>query len=445
MSARILLPVVTLSWVFGCSLAAAQSTTLKLTTSQQKSCVAVTDGQGVRMEEGGSALVATGVQLSGEGCGTQQGSFGATVSVPSTATAGQDFTVTWSANEAATRCVYAGSPGATGWTVGSTACQGSACAGSHNVTVRVPTAGSHVFAMACTNDQGYAQGSTTLSPPLTVPQPPNFALTATPSGDGYGIGKPFTVAWSVTGAASCTGTATLGGSAETLPGWTDTTGAASPRTVTPAKAGNWVLKLACTNSVGTTNSQDLAITIPGGEGTACPAGRQEAVKVCYNANLSTCVDLSGNMTFDQVWGRINPGDPLQPFPALARLLTFKDFDKTKYLAIEIPAAQMPSLLQQGKFTHGETNSGPLLTMKLSTACGDFEPTTDFCSYEGVGGGARLGTYALPGSPAWGCRIESNQRYFINIKATNPTAAPPRPTDCSGNVCKVAIQHTPPSS
>lgn len=441
MLSRLMVTFAGLSLALASSHSTAQSTTLKLTTVQQTNCVAVTDSQGVHLEPGGSALAATGVQLSGDGCGSQVSDFDANVSVPATAVAGQNFTVTWSAAAAATRCVYAGTQGATGWPVGATACQGSACAGSHSATVNAPTAGSRVFSIACTNDSGYAEKSMAISAPALPPQPVSFALTPTPPAGGYAVATPFTVAWSVTGATSCTGSASLNGSSASLPGWSDTTTTSSPRTVTPPQAGNWTLKLVCSNAVGNATSLESAITVSA-SGTSCPAGRQTAVKVCYNANLSTCFDVSGDMKFDEVWGRVNPGSPLQAFPAQARLLTFKDFDKTKYLSVEIPAAQLPGLVQQGKFWHGETNAGPNLSMSISTACGDFAPPDPYCSYTNIGAGGRIATYSLGASPVWGCKIENNQRYFLNFKVTTPSAPH---VDCSGNSCKIAVQNTPPIS
>jgi len=123
-------------------------------------------------------------------------------------------------------------------------------------------------------------------------------------------------------------------------------------------------------------------------------------------------------------------------------LIFKDFDKQKYLAIEIPPAELPSRLQRGNFVHGSSHPGPNLTMKISTECGDFEPSEDFCYKENMTADQRL-NYTLPGTNSWGCAIESNKRYFINIKATNPDSPPPQPRDCNGNICTVPVQNTPP--
>src|SRR4051812_44172925 len=52
---------------------ASAQVTIHLTTTQQTACDITTDAQGLRLGAGGTDLVATGVTLSGTGCGTGGG------------------------------------------------------------------------------------------------------------------------------------------------------------------------------------------------------------------------------------------------------------------------------------------------------------------------------------------------------------------------------------
>jgi len=72
-----------------------------------------------------------------------------------------------------------------------------------------------------------------------APAPNNFPLVVAPTTPI--TGAPFTVSWAVTGATSCTGSASVNGSSTTLSGWTDVTSATSPRTVNATTAGTYTL------------------------------------------------------------------------------------------------------------------------------------------------------------------------------------------------------------
>ena len=100
----------------------------------------------------------------------------------------------------------------------------------------------------------------TYTPP---PTPDNFTLTAPAS---VQLGAAFQVAWSVANASSCTGTATLDGSAISLPGWTTTTSSYSPRYVTASTMGtgattSYVLSLTCSNASGSVTSKSATVVV----------------------------------------------------------------------------------------------------------------------------------------------------------------------------------------
>ncbi|MGN6520642.1 MAG: hypothetical protein ACTHK2_14580 [Dokdonella sp.] len=433
--------------LFAASFAAAPfagaQVTINLTTTQQTNCTAVTDAQGLSLVPGSTNLAATGVTLTGAGCGAAPSDFAAAISgVPSTIVAGTPFNVTWSAAAAATQCVFGGSTGLTNWPTGTVACTGAACAGSHPVNgVTVPAAGNYSMSVTCTNSTGYAQGGGTATAPQQPPQPANFALT--PSANPATINIPFSVSWNVTGATSCTGTASLDGSSVNLPGWTDVTTTASPRTVTASVAGGYTLGMTCSNAQGSVSSAPLALTVTGDTG-GCPAGRQTTADVCYSYGLGSSCAAGADVTqFTSIWGRNAAGGPMIAFPGYQEFAVFKNLDKTKYIAakIDVPLTGLDPVMS-GIITHGETYPGPALTVAISPTCGDFSPTTSICLTTGTTGGQIAGKWKLPtATQTNGCVITPGQSYYINIKATNPAQTS---SDCSGNICKVTVQsnHTP---
>lgn len=419
--------------------------TLNLTTAQQTNCTAVTDAQGLNTVAGGTALAATGVTLTGAGCGAAPSDFNAQLTgVPSAPVAGTPFNVSWSAQTPATTCVFGGSTGLTNWPTGTVACSGGGCAGSHPVNgVVVPNAGNYTMSVICTNSSGFAQAGGTASTPAQAPQPPNFALT--PSANPAPLNSPFTISWSVTGAASCTGSASLGGSSVNLPGWTDVTTTTSPRTITASVAGSYTLGLSCSNAQGSTASAPLVLAVADTSGGClAPTSRQTTADICYSYGLGTsCIPGADVTQFNSIWGRNAPGSNAIPFPGYQEFVVLKTLDKTKYIAakIDVPLTGL-DLSSNGIITHGETYPGPNLTVAISSTCGDFNPSSSICAATGVSGGQIAGKWKLPtATQTNGCVLTPGQSYYLNIKATNPAQTS---SDCSGNICKVTVQsnHTP---
>jgi hypothetical protein len=438
---RAILPIAGLSLLVAASVADAQ-VTIDMTTQLQTNCTVVTDASGLRLAPNGNNLQATGVTLTGEGCGggtAGAGSdFAAAVNAPANATAGTPFDVSWSAAADATRCTYGGTAGASGWPVGTTACQDGACTGSHTASVVVPAAGNYSFSMTCTNASGYAQAGTTATGGSGgAPQPPNFALTAPLTAT---TGSSFNVSWSVTDATTCTGSASLNGSSASLPGWTTATTATSPRSVTPTVAGVYTLTLACSNSGGSVTSQPAVVTVTqGGGGDSCPAGRQTVADVCYHYNLGgNCSNGTDVTKFENIWGRMAPADTPVTFPGKNKYAIFKNLQKTQYIAAKfsVPQTGLPTDLW-GKIRHDETMPGSNLSASISQWCGDFTPADTRCAITNVGTGQGMLSWKLPGYPAPAlCPLAPGQTYYVNIKITDPTA-PGNPDDCSGSTCRVS--------
>jgi hypothetical protein len=417
------------------SLALAQ-VTLNLATApppQQTDCVAVTDANGLILGADGSTMQATGVTFNGTGCGGGS-NFNAQLSIQgSNPVAGTPVNVVWSAGQAATQCVYGGAAPAggtlAGWPFGASACQGAACSTSHTTPVTPSSAGAYNISIACTNASGIAQGSLTASAPAQPPQPDNFALTAPASAS---IGAAFQVSWAVTGATSCSGSASLGGSSVSLPGWTDVTTATSPRSVTAAQVGSYTLNLACSNAAGTIHSQAATVVVSGGQET-CPGPggiqRQTSGVVVYTAGGGqTNRDYT---SFAALWGHNTAADteiawpgrqPSSPIPTIAR----NQFIAAKFT---VPADASPLLsgfIQRATYSYGIS-----MTAAYSTTCGDFNPTNTACK------SVTTGT-PLP-FPSWNtiatgsvCHLLPGQTYYLNIMPTDPTENSPTCSSGSPN-------------
>jgi hypothetical protein len=150
--------------LFGAFGAADAQVTIHLTTTQQATCVVTTDANGLSLAPGGTDLTATGVTLSGTGCG------GGGSSPPTP----DNFPLTVSANP------LTGTPFAVSWSVtGATTCTGSANLNGGAVTlsgwtdvtsaasprsVVTTTVGTYTLSLTCSN----TGGSVTSLPAIVV-------------------------------------------------------------------------------------------------------------------------------------------------------------------------------------------------------------------------------------------------------------------------------------
>lgn len=417
---------------------------VQMTTTQQTSCVATTDANGLRLVPGSTDLQATGVTLTGTGCGGSGGQtddYQVAASAPANATVGSSFNVTWSASSAATSCTYGGSTsGVSGWNVGTSACTGAACAGSHNVPVTITTSGAYTFAVTCTNSTGTADATVTAG--VGAPTPANFPLTAPTS---VGVNEQFQVSWAVQNATKCLGTATKDGSPVTLNGWNNSgvESPTSPRNVTaPAQTGAYVLSLRCENNVGFVTSQNATVNVTQNT-TSCPAGQQTNGDLAYNVSLTgpSNVDLT---QFKNIWGRTSAADTPVDFPGVSYYTIFKNLDKTKYVSAKfrVPTSGISSNAT-GSLSKGENFIGPYVTTSISTACGDFNQANlgPYCLTTNRGAaGAILARWKLTtGSPTTNaCALTPGQEYYLNIKVTDPSVPN---TNCTGNLCKMNVQNS----
>lgn len=417
---------------------------VRMTTTQQTSCVATTDASGLQLVPGSTDLQATGVTLAGTGCGGTGGqtdNYQVAVSAPSTATVGNSFDVTWSASSAATSCTYGGSTsGVSGWNIGANACTGAACTGTHNVPVTITTSGAYTFAVTCTNSTGTASAGVNAG--VGAPTPANFPLTAPTT---VGVNEQFQVSWAVQNATRCVGTATKDGASVTLNGWTTVETATSPRNVTASQEGTYTLSLRCENSVGYVTSQAATVTATQST-TSCPAGQQTIGDIAYSVNFSdanTNIRNADLTQFKSIWGRNSASGTILEFPGVNFYAIFKTLDKTKYISAKfrVPTSGLnPGVV--GLLSKGENYIGPNVTTSISTTCGEFNQANlaPYCLTTDRGSaGATLAKWKLStgSSTAVACALTPGQEYYLNIKVTNP--AVPN-ADCAGNICKLNVQN-----
>ena len=407
--------------------------TVRMTTTQQTACVATTDAQGLSLIPGGTDLQASGVTLTGEGCGSGTADFQAGIVVPETATVGQATNVVWTASQAATQCTYGGTAGLTGWPVGTRACQGAACAGSHTVPVTVTAAGTYTLNVTCTNSTGFAEGAgtTTVGPPT----PAGFALTAPSTAVA---GTAFPVSWSVIGATSCTGAASLNGSSVNLTGWTDSTSATSPRSVTATQNGTYSLTLTCSNTAGSVTSQPASVSV--GVADSCPSTplvRMAVGNIRYpntGSGVRNNVDLT---VYDNIWGHLNNTDGVTPWPGVnGTQPAILNWNRATYVAAKFHVPANESTHQYGRLGYGTYYSGPPMTLSISSTCGDFSPTNPVC-VSTHGAGESFNKWVIDPFTN-GCPLTPNTDYYVNIKMADPNTS-----ECGSNgVCPgIAINNT----
>ncbi|MEO5626935.1 MAG: hypothetical protein ABIQ70_13080 [Dokdonella sp.] len=418
-------------------------TTVRMKDTLQKDCVAVTDSAGLNLVPGSTDLSATGVSLSGPGCGSAgaTANFQASVSAPGTATIGTPITVAWSASADATACTY-GLPtsGVSGWPSGTSACSGAACAGSHNIGVTINTAGNYNFGITCTNGSGIAQ-SNQVSVIGPAPTPNGFALTA-PS--AALVNAAFSVSWTVQNATSCTGAASLGGSSVSLPGWTTVTSAVSPRSATPAAVGIYTLTLTCSNTSGSITSLQAQVNVSAGGGVCNgPAGYTRILTsdITYGAATPGTRANVSVLEWDNIWGHSSATDAVVAWPGIiGSSPNLKSFARTSFLSahFKTPANATTASSKFGNFTYPTYTAGENADMSISTTCGDFSPPADTgCAvYNVASADQAMVAWWFKTTNASFCHLLPNTDYYLNIKRTDPQAATECPSGAS--ICPLTM-------
>lgn len=322
--------------------------TIHLTTAQQQTCDVTTDAAGVRLVPGGTDLVATGVTLTGTGCGGGSG----------------------------------------------------------------------------------------------PPTPNNFALNVTPAAPV--TGTPFQVAWNVSGATSCTGSADLNGSSVILSGWTDVTSTTSPRNVTATSAGAYTLSLSCSNTAGTAVSLPTVVTIGQGTGEECPSVPRTRATI---SDIHYLPETSGQHVrhnvdltlWDNIWGHITENDDVTPWPGVAGSSpTIWTLGKTQYVAAKFHVGATAPASLTGFYKNVSYGAGPNLDMSISPTCGDFAPAQQGCLRTDVPATDQGMVYWRMTNPTnFYCALTPNTDYYLNMQFHDPATTGP---GCSGATCKTTVQH-----
>jgi hypothetical protein len=272
--------------------------------------------------------------------------------------------------------------------------------------------------------------------------PNNFPLTVTPASPV--TGTAFQVSWTVTGATSCTGAASLNGSSTTLAGWTDSTSATSPRTVTATTAGTYVLSMACSNGSASVNSQPATVVVTqgGGGGDSCPTTprtRATLSDLHYLPEPPAHVRHGVNLAdWDSIWGHITENDAEIPFPGPSGASpTIWTLGKTQYIAAKFNTGSLPAGVT-GFYKNVLYGAGPNLDASISTACGDFDPPDPGCKSSDMPANDQPFIYwRMVNGTNFYCGLQQNTDYYLNIQFHDINTTGP---GCSGATCKTTIQH-----
>jgi hypothetical protein len=275
-----------------------------------------------------------------------------------------------------------------------------------------------------------------------APTPNNFPLVVLPVAPVSGV--PFTVSWAVTGATSCTGSASLNGSSTSLSGWSDVTTATSPRTVTASTSGTYTLSLTCSNTSGSVTSAPATVAVSQGTGgDSCPVAPRTHATVSDihylpepPAHVRHAVDIT---VWDNIWGHINETDDVTPWPGVPGTSpTIWTIGKTQYLAAKFHVGSIPTL--SGFYKSVSYGAGPNIDASISQTCGDFTPadagcrtTTAITSQDQAFLNWKMGT-----GDNFHCGLQPNTDYYFNMQFHDVTTTGP---GCSGDFCKITIQHT----
>ncbi len=275
-----------------------------------------------------------------------------------------------------------------------------------------------------------------------APSPNNFPLTVSANPV---TGTPFTVSWSVTGATTCTASATLGGNAISLTGWTDVTTPNSPRSVTATIAGTYTLSLTCSNTVGSVTSLPANVVVAQGSGGNCPQlgnGRTQATlsDIHYLPEPPTHVRHGVDITqWDNIWGHINENDDVTTWPGVAGASpTISSIGTNQYLGAKFHVGAEPQSLT-GFYIDVSYGPGPPIDAAISTSCGDFNPPDTGCKTSTPiqsQDQAFMHWKMSPGSSFY-CGLLPNTDYYFNVQFhdANPTGP-----GCVGSTCEITIQH-----
>lgn len=269
--------------------------------------------------------------------------------------------------------------------------------------------------------------------------PNNFPLVVTPPAPT--TNTAFSVSWSVTGASTCTGSATLNGNSTTLAGWTDSTSAVSPRSVTATVSGTYVLSLLCQNGSASATSLPTTVVVADlGGGDNCPATpRTRATSSDINylpgSHIRHGVDLR---LWDNIWGHISESDNVTPFPGPnGASPTIQTLGKSQYIAAKFNSGALPANFF-GFYKNVSYGAGPNLDMSISTSCGDFAPAQPGCIVTDIPSSDQGMVYwRMINGTNFYCPLLQNTDYYLNLQFHDINTTGP---GCTGSSCKTTIQH-----
>lgn len=290
--------------------------------------------------------------------------------------------------------------------------------------------------------------------PPTAADP--FVLSSNPTPLVAVVGKPFTIAWTLSGGATpitCAGSFTGAPAGALMSDWVKSAPAQlgnNSRVVTPAAAdvgggGNPVsfsLTLTCSNADGAITSAALPVTIQAVDPT-CPPNRLTHAKLCYRNVTLACTTDNGadNLTTLPMWlGRYCPSDqvilPTEPpyidFPGPTGAGPTFHIAPDQYVSAQFTVPSNLEVGRIGKFTKtfGNISNYTMADFTIGSTCGDFD-SADIqpgCKGFGVpndGVGIR---WIIETDSNGRCRLNHGQTYYLNV----------RPTTCTNATCQLRI-------
>ncbi len=245
------------------------------------------------------------------------------------------------------------------------------------------------------------------------------------------------VTWQTANAVSCTGTATKNFTGTPLTGWTGTralqqAGPGLAITFPEDSAGNWVLKLTCTNTSGQTtgDSQTIVVSDNGGGGDPSCVGVDPDFSLTRQITMLDTIHLQGNDEHPNAQLAITAWDVIAgPWPARVQNGTIA-VRSGSFVALEFNTGTVTSA-NYGGTVSAPNRFGIIRTFQAAAYTGNVLMTIAKCP----GSFADLKLPQMPlngnqfcrlqtgqGAFSWGvgvtdpftCRLAENTKYYVNV-------------------------------
>jgi hypothetical protein len=210
--------------------------------------------------------------------------------------------------------------------------------------------------------------------------------------------------------------------------------------VTPPSDGTYKFKLNCTRSPNATVVSSEVTTVASAASGACIAPAGLTRLMTGSVKHATGVSHSENVTmFENIFGWVSASQR-KLWPGVKNLLQRPMIGRNQYIALKFTVPTGMSTNNYGKYRFEETQPETLMSMTISTECGDFRPAASnpiapSCVQSDMytGGSNPTAIYwKLPGSTfptSTACPLQPGQTYYLNI--VHAGIADPTASYCAG--------------